>query len=359
MASNNGNQNNKDFNFRPQDGNKNNTSSSRQNRDKDQSYHRCTDYYSAGSSQREILTNSNNIEEVTYAGSSAHRTEVNNDEIKAYAVNLQLKPVEMGIIAKMNQRDQEFKGLGAFNHYFGLLAPSNHLGYTLTDIWDGYFHITLAKFFTDVAPHRLEEVFSKFSPSLQDMPYIPDIMFRTSRINIVSGANRPKGRRNINFVVLPIDYDLETEASLEKFQLLLEKIKNQTKSKDWSGTPFSDLHVTIRKYSNIDCNLNKIKIQEFPLEFRCSHLEVKQTRDRALHRFKKTKDNIYRWWNGVTEIDKKCSGCHTPIISDKWEGFCFACGKYESIIPIWSTDGKNIYNYYQLRDQENIRNANT
>ncbi|CAF3006192.1 unnamed protein product [Rotaria sp. Silwood2] len=353
MASSKWNQNNNDFNFRPRYGNNYYTSSSRQDRGKKQSYNYPTNKNNWHQPQQQILTNTNYTERFTYQSPPEFQKRASDDEINAYAVNLQLKPVEMGIIAKINQRDQEFKGLGAFNRYFGLLAPSKNLGYTLPDIWDGYFHITLAKFLTDLAPHKLEEVFSKFTPSLQDMPYIPDIFFRASSIKIISGENRSKGRARIDFVVLPIRDQSETKASLDKVQPLLEKIEQQTKSNDWSVTPFNDLHVTIRKYSNINFDLNKIKIREFPLEFRCSHLEVKQTRERALDRFKKAQDNTYRWWTGVTEIDKRCSGCHTPIISDAWEGFCFACGKYESIIPIWSTNGKNIYNYDQIQNQEN------
>ncbi|CAF1252285.1 unnamed protein product [Rotaria sordida] len=359
MASSKWNQNNNNFNFRPRSGKNDNTLSFGQNRGKKQSYDRHTNNNNYYQSQEQILTNSHNIEQFTSDSPSEFRTRANDDEINAYAVNLQLKPVEMGIIAKTNQRNQEFKGLGVFNRYFGLLAPTNNFGYTLPDVWDGYFHITLAKFLTRVAPHQLEEVFSRFIPSLEDLPYIPDIIFRASSIKIIPGENRPKGREHINFIVLPIDYHSETIASLEKLQSLLEKIEKQTESNDWNATPFVDLHVTIRKYSNIGFILNKIRIEKFPIEFRCSHLEVKQTRERAVNRYKKGKDNIYRWWIGVTEIDKKCSGCHIPIISDRWEGFCLACGQYESIIPIWSTNGKNIYHYHQIQNQENMRNANT
>ncbi len=92
-------------------------------------------------------------------------------------MNLQLDPVEMGIKATSSQYTQEFKGLGAFNHYFGLLSPSYGFGYTLPDIWDGYFHITLAKFTTPLAPDRLEEVFRTFAYPIEHLPNISDIVF--------------------------------------------------------------------------------------------------------------------------------------------------------------------------------------
>lgn len=81
-----------------------------------------------------------------------------NNATTDYAVNHQLKPVEMGIRATNNRYCQESNGLVVFNHYFALLAPSKGLGYTLSDIWDGYFHVTVAKFFTYLVPPQLEEV---------------------------------------------------------------------------------------------------------------------------------------------------------------------------------------------------------
>jgi predicted ATP-dependent serine protease len=61
----------------------------------------------------------------------------------------------------------------------------------------------------------------------------------------------------------------------------------------------------------------------------------------------------------VTEDNGKCSGCKSPIKSDKWEGFCLVCGKYESIIPIWSTNGKDIRHYRQILDEEINEDDNT
>jgi len=64
----------------------------------------------------------------------------------------------------------------------------------------------------------------------------------------------------------------------------------------------------------------------------------------------------YKWWSGVTEIDEKCSGCNTRVMSINWEGFCLACGKYETIIPFWSTTGNNT-RHHEI-DQEHIHGNN-
>jgi hypothetical protein len=321
----NSNKNYYDFNFRPQSGN---SSSPKPHKNK-------------------------------HNASLSSKPTVSYDETTVYAVNLLLKPVEMGIIAVNNGWRQEFKGLGAFNHYFGLLAPSKSLGYTLPDIWDGYFHITLVKFFSRLKSEQLEDAFRTFTPSSTDLPYIPDIPFQASRINIFPGNSRTRDRQNIDFVVLPIDSNAETTTFYENVLPLLDELQKQTESTKWTVTPINGLHVTVRKYSNLKYDLNKIKIREFPLQFRCSHLEVKQSREQAIDRFKmKAENEQYRWWTGVTEINKKCSGCKTRIMSDNWEGFCLTCGKYESIIPIWSTDGRNISYYHQIQLQEQMQNNN-
>ncbi|CAF1273656.1 unnamed protein product [Adineta steineri] len=276
-----------------------------------------------------------------------------------YAINLQLKPVEMGIVGKHKSWQQEFKGLGAFNHYFGLLHPFKGVGYTLPDIWDGYFHITLAKFHSSLAPHQLDEIFSKFSPSIEDLPYIPDVVFRASSISTSSGANRGIDRNKINFVVLPIDPSPEIESFYDKVQPLLITIIEQAKARDPKITPKEHLHLTVRKYSNVRFNLENINIQQFPLEFRCSHLEVKQTREQAVSRFNSAANNTYRWWTGAIENKRQCSSCFTPIKPGDWEGFCLACGKYESIIPIWSTDGRNMNHYDGIKQQECVNEPMT
>ncbi|CAF1273475.1 unnamed protein product [Adineta steineri] len=296
---------------------------------------------------------------------STHQSKPTDDETRAYAVNLLLSPVELGITTTIGQAQREFKGLGAFNHYFGLLAPTNSFGYTLPDIWDGYFHITLAKFTTSsLTPKDLEAKFLKFVNPVKDLPNIPDIVFRASKLTICPGANRARGRANIDFIVLPVDVSTEIKTFYEKIQPLLIEIKKQTESKgnEWSLTELKDLHVTIRKYSNIDRDIDRrqqiidqIPIQQYPLEFRCQHLEIKQAREQAINQYKQTPN--YRWWNGATETaDRKCSDCHTPVSSINWEGFCLACGKYETIIPLWSTSGNtsNLHNIQQGDIQNNI-----
>ncbi|CAF1349516.1 unnamed protein product [Adineta steineri] len=295
---------------------------------------------------------------------STHQLKSTDDETRAYAVNLMLNPVELGIKTTIGQEQTEFKGLGAFNHYFDFLAPTNGFGYTFPDIWDGYFHITLAKFTTSLTPERLETRFCGFTNPVKDLPNIPDIVFRASKLKICSGANRARGRANIDFIVLPIDLSPEIEIFYEKVQPLLTEIKKQAESKEneWSLTELNGLHVTVRKYSNIDNNIDRrqqiidqIPIKQFPLEFRCQHLEIKQPRERAINRYKQTP--TYRWWNGVTEtVDRRCSGCHTPVSSINCEGSCLACGKYETIIPLWSISesSSHPHNIQQEDVQNNI-----
>ncbi|CAF1576073.1 unnamed protein product [Adineta steineri] len=364
MASNNWNQNDNRFNFRPQSGNNRNTSFSRESNGDRRSYnYSSADNYNYSGGWLGQYSRNSNYDEYDYVGnrSSSSQPKANDDETSMYAINLQLKPVEMGIVGKYKSWQQEFKGLGAFNHYFGLLYPFKGVGYTLPDIWDGYFHITLARFYSSLAPHQLDEIFSKFSPSIEDLPYIPDVVFRASSISTSSGANRAIGRKAINFVVLPIDLSPEIESFYDKIQPLLKSIIEQAKAIKPNVTKKDELHLTIRKYSNVSFKLENINIQQFPLEFRCSHLEVKQTREQAVDRSTNAKNSTYRWWTGATENKGKCSSCSTPIKSGRWEGFCLACGKYESIIPFWSTDGKNINHllYDGIKQQECVNESKT
>jgi hypothetical protein len=348
MASGNGNQNDHDFSFHPQSGNIRYPWSSGTSRDTNRSNRLSNTNDRRQEQQQESFRNNNCSSQDEFHGVPVSRQKPMDDETNAYAVNLKLKPVEMGVIARNNKWQQKFQGLGAFNHYFGLCASTSGLGYTLPDIWDGYFHITLAKFINRLAPDQLEEVFRKFNPSLEDLPYIPDIVFRASSIKIFAGGSRGKKRRRIDFVVLPIDSSPEVEAFHKKVQSLLEKIKQQADPRDWNVTPCSGLHVTIRKYSNINFQLNEIKIQNFPLEFRCSHLEVKQPRQQATYRYEKEKKP---WWIDVTEINGRCSGCGTRVMLGVWKGFCLACGKYESMRSLWSTTGNNARHHSLQQEQ--------
>lgn len=272
-------------------------------------------------------------------GHPASQLKAKDDEANAYAINLQLDPVNMGITGKNHQWEKKFQGTGAFSHYFGLCAPTNGLGYTLSDVWDGYFHITLAKFYSHLSHEQLQEAFKRFNPSLDDLPYIPDIVFRSSTIETHPGTDRGSKLSGIDFVVLPIEVSDTIRSFYGKVEPLLAKIKEQANITDWYATPIDRFHVTIRKYSNFpQADLKKIKIQQFPLEFRCSHLEIRQPRQKATDIYKQAK--TYIWWSGVTEENRRCTGCKAPVMSEHWEGFCLACGKYEIMIPLWSTTGK-------------------
>ena len=287
-----------------------------------------------------------------YSNHLASQLKAKDDEANAYVVNLQLDPINMGITAKNGQWEKTFQGIGAFSHYFGLCAPTKGLGYTLPDVWDGYFHITLAKFFSRLSHEQLKETFKQFNPSLEDVPYIPNVVFRCSKIETHPGKDRGPKLSDIDFVVLSIEKSNEIEIFHEKIKSLLAKIEEKADATDWYVTPVNRLHVTIRKYSNFpEADLNQIKTQEFPLEFRCSHLEVKQPRQKATNINKRTK--TYIWWSGVTEgEDHKCTECNAPVMSEVWEGFCLACGKYETMIPFWSTVGTNNQNHSTMQEQE-------
>ncbi|CAF1265283.1 unnamed protein product [Rotaria sordida] len=330
-----------DFNFRPNSGRGWSDLSSRRSHKPGRPYSRNQNTTHAGRQQTPTEPTATNHPGVS-------QSKANDDEITAYAVNLQLKPVEMGFEAGNKRWQYRFNGLGAFNRYFGLLSPTNSLGYTLPDIWDGYFHITLAKFCTAYSPDQLENKFKAFRPSIEDLPHIPDIVFQSSNIVRFSGENRSKGRAGIDFIVLPINRHDQTDSFYQQVQPLLHQIKERSNAeKDWNLTQLDQLHVTIRKYSNVNFDICNIPIDQYPIEFRCSHFEIKQTREQARNRYKYAINNgysRYQWWSGVTEIDGKCSGCDTPVLAGQWEGFCIACGQYESILPLWSTTGNDNWN---------------
>lgn len=264
-----------------------------------------------------------------------------NDETRAYAVNLQLKPVENGIVAVTNTGpNYQFRGSSAFHQYFHLVAPENNIGYTLPDVWDGYFHITLAKFFSRLAPDQLDNVFRDFTPPIAYIPTISNTVFRSTRMERVSGRNRARQRHDIDFIILPLDVTAAVRDLYQRLQPLLEEIKAKAQTEDWSSTAVEDLHVTIRKYSNVHVDLGMIDMRRYPLEFRCSHLEIRQPRELAINR---SRTNNYphpqaQWWTGVTEIHGRCSGCGLQIRSSSWEGFCPGCKQYETVTPIWSTE---------------------
>jgi hypothetical protein len=275
-----------------------------------------------------------------YGQSGSRRRNAADDEKTAYAINLQLKPVEMGIRVINTHPQLLIQGLGAFNRYFGLLLPQDGIGYTIPDIWDGFFHITLAKFGTHQKPERLEEIFREFHPPVDRLPHIPDVPFRSSRIYQASGDHRQGSRRRIDFIMLSIDLDEPIKEFYDRVQPLLEQIKALIQPYDWNLTALNGLHLTIRKYSNMSMDISSIPIVQYPIEFRCACLEVKQTREQARMRYQRANPiGSYQWWSGMTDINSQCSNCQAPLTPNSWQGFCVTCGQYESIIPLWSTPG--------------------
>ncbi|CAF1154341.1 unnamed protein product [Rotaria sordida] len=280
-----------------------------------------------------------------------------DDESTYYTVNLQLSPVQMGIMARNDHWQQQFKGLGAFNHYFGLLTTTAN-GYELCDVWDGYFHLTLVKFRTSIPPDDLECLFRSFT-SHACSPAIPNLLFRGSQLAVHPGTTRKKERKKIDFVVLYIDLSPEIQEFYQAIQDLLNDIRKQAKASNWNLIPIDKLHVTIRKYSNTQIDIKAIPIKHLPIEFHCSRLEIKQTREQGLARYEKARKegNNYQWWSGVTVIDGTCLGCRKWILSQDWAGFCLQCGKYESVKPVWSTD--DIKDHLDQKLEEQGQNVET
>lgn len=254
-----------------------------------------------------------------------------------YAVNLQLNPVDVGIRARVGSRTMEFNGFRAVNHYFDILAPDNGFGSSLPDIWDGYYHITLAKFEAREKPADLQNRLRNFKPDVDALRMLAELWFCASKLRRASGADRIGERQDIDFIILPIDITEELERFYDSIQNLLGNIRGITQATKWNMTHVNELHVTVRKYNTTAVDISRIPIAKCPLEFKCVHLEIKQTREEA-RRFSIPPD---QWWRGVTEINGKCSGCQTAIFSNQWQGYCVACGEYESLKPLWSSDGRN------------------
>ncbi|UJR29282.1 hypothetical protein I4U23_010496 [Adineta vaga] len=299
-----------------------------------------------------------------------------------YTVTLRVAPVEHGIKCYSSPwHTHQFTGINAFNYYFDYLL-SKEEGFTLPNVWDGYFHVTLAKFRldpksnlekteNDLVMRIKEKVLGSNQPSFKR---IFPCRFRSDALNVHSGSGRHAEAENIDFVTLNI---VDLENAFDKLRPFLDNIEDAVKAAHgiWQYKPsesyFTQAHVTVRKYkpdddlqdwsyNHIRQYLVEQRVKDNPLEFQCVALDIAQTRRQARHRGTQT-----QWWAGVTGNFLDCATCGTQFNDESkgtcvkchtrrqmyecsgcgkkgnegkmWPGYCNNCGNYERLRPLWST----------------------
>jgi hypothetical protein len=127
-----------------------------------------------------------------------------------YTVTLRLPPVEHGIKCySFPWHAHQFTGISAFNYYFKYLLPDKD-GFSLPDVWDGYFHVTLAKFRFDPRDELAEKenYLVKYikSTTLRQAFFgtIFPCKFKSDGLNICSGAGRFGDMKDVDFVTLKV-----------------------------------------------------------------------------------------------------------------------------------------------------------
>ncbi|CAF1154287.1 unnamed protein product [Rotaria sordida] len=229
-----------------------------------------------------------------------------------------------------------------------MLAPK-HNGYTLPDVWDGYYQSTLVKFSSAFPPEQLKKEFDLFHPSLDNV-HVRKAVFRSSKLEVHSGDHRFGDRRGTNFIALYV-----TKPSEFQFEPLLQDIQQRINTTRWIQTSTDCLHINVRLYPDAPAGTNELtwtwekickiglpdKVARLPIDFYCSTLEIVPARRQCVQRYRETKSN--KWWSGVTELDGQCSGCYTPLDNGKWNGACLECGQYERITPVWSIPYVNTF----------------
>ena len=293
--------------------------------------------------------------------------------IISYAVNLRISSLETGITCQSSRwHTHQFRGLGAFNFYFDYLLPS-HDGFTLPDIWDGYFHITLGRFELQLHDEEqkkllIDHLRHKISCD-EHYPNIFPCRFRTQQLEVYDGSYRDLNRSGTDFVALKVEDHYQV---WDRLHPLLKVIRNsvQKVKGEWEAASLEkhrdQMHVTVRKYKSdawSHRDLDQLQISDLvrraPLEFECVSLDIVPPRRQA-------RQERGQWWIGVTGIplncdrcesgyedespgfcqscrragpDHRCSGCGR--IEDRpkrsWPGFCCGCAHYERIRPLWST----------------------
>ena len=299
-----------------------------------------------------------------------------------YAVNLRISSVESGIICHSDPRHTHtYTGLGAFNFYFDHLLPNDD-GFSLPDIWDGYFHITLLKFrlrANSIGGHCQEiennlaaYITENYHP-VDDDPGLFPCYFRAEGLRIWDGARRFDDQQGRDFVVLELEDRNHVWNQLEPLLRIIQEgvehvhgecersIEDQRRM----------LHVTVRKYNDnngywtqqriVNSRISE-RVRRNPLDIPCVALDISPARRQASARQE-------QWWVGVTGEKRACPNCHETYLDESpgycracrtegndhqcsgcyrvetrpraWAGYCPGCWEYERIRPLWSTQDAN------------------
>ena len=289
-----------------------------------------------------------------------------------YAVNLRISSVETGILCQSGRwHTHQFRGLGAFNFYFDYLLP-NADGFSLPDVWDGYFHITLGGFDLRVDDEEQKTLLlNHLRNNINCEQHYPNIFpcrFRARQLEVHDGSKRDLERSETEFVTLKVEDYNQVWSRLHPLLRTIQKVVQQVDG-EWETASLEQhrdqMHVTVRKYQNGAWSRRDVaaldvsnRVGRAPLEFECASLDIVPPRRQA----RQNQD----WWIGVTETRLTCSGCGLTYADESpgfcqtcrrpgpdhrcsgcgrlenrsgrsWPGFCCGCAQYERIRPLWST----------------------
>ncbi|CAF1199750.1 unnamed protein product [Adineta steineri] len=201
-----------------------------------------------------------------------------------------------------------------------MVAP-NINAKSIPDVWDGYYRITFVQFYSETSPEKMREQFESFPLTSSNVPLLQQ-PFQVRRIGETpdsfwlpsDSADEPISL----FVTRPIGFPLN---------LVLEKIKGHINQREWIKIPEHLLHMNIKFYSNT-ANKNwtwqKIKqhgipekVRKHTIQFHHTTLEIIPSRETCTKTYDQKSGNP--WWIGVTELERKCSGCQYPV-QNQWKG---------------------------------------
>jgi hypothetical protein len=258
-------------------------------------------------------------------------------ESYSYLICFSIDPVEYGFICRNLPDYKEFKGFNVFNRYFDMLLPNTNAK-AIADVWDGYYRITLAQFDSTVDPEQLRKQFELFHPANSNFQ-IEKPLFTTKKLDIPS----PHFRLGHDFADEPVALYV-TYPDEFVYDSILNEIKKRINYSKWNGIPKRLLHMNIRLYSNaskkqwtweeIKKHGIREKVREHAIEFHHTTLQIIPSRETCQIVYGRKSNNP--WWEGVTQLDKKCSSCEYSDKENEWKGVCRKCKQYERIKPIWS-----------------------
>ena len=224
---------------------------------------------------------------------------------------------------------RQFCGFGALESYFKSIIPTNSRVIQIKDVWSGYLHITLVKF-SSALP--LQPIFTNFSIEAYGLPRISDIEFQSSSIKRLPNENMNPNRANF-YTLLRLDQTPSLEEFYNIFQPLQNQILEITEATSWEVRPLNELHVIIRKYSDLPIDPRTLNLKDHPVKLYCTSLRIVRPRGEAISL---VSHNGGQWFEGVCEQEGSCSGCHARV-DRQWLGYCVGCREFESVRPIWST----------------------